>query len=132
MKNLMKIIGQVILLWVIYFLSTWVVKFLHLPIPGNVLGMICLFMLLSTGALKEQWLATATNSLLKHLSFFYIPIAVQLMEWSDLFIHKGYLLFIPLVVSTLVALLTTGGIVQILTKSHQFNERSELNCPAQQ
>lgn len=119
LKNSLKIIGQIFLLWIIYYLSTWTVTFLHLPIPGSVLGMISLFALLSTGIIKEQWLSAAANPLLKHLSFFFIPIAVELMEWGDLFIQKGYLLFLPLVISTLVALLTTGAIVQLLNKSHQ-------------
>jgi len=122
LKNLLKIIGQIFLLWVIYYLSTWLVKFFHIPLPGSVLGMILLFTLLSTGILKEQWLSAATNPLLKHLSFFFIPIAVELMNWGDLFIQKGYLLFFPLVVSMLVALLATGGIVQLLIKSHQVKK----------
>lgn len=84
--------------------------------------MIILFALLSTGVIKEQWLSAAANPLLKHLSFFFIPIAVELMEWGDLFTQKGYLLFLPLVISTLVALLSTGGIVQLLTKSHQVKK----------
>lgn len=114
MKIFLKIIGQIFLLWIIYSFSTWVVKILHLPIPGSVLGMIILFMLLAAGIIKEQWLIAATNPLLKHLSFFFIPIAVELMEWGDLFLQKGYLLFLPLVVSTLAALLITGGIAQFL------------------
>lgn len=104
--------AQVFLLWVIYYLSTWIVTLLHLPVPGSVLGMIALFTLLATGVLKEQWLSVATTPLLKHLSFFFIPIAVELMQWGDLFMQKGLLLFLPLVVSALVALLATGGIVQ--------------------
>lgn len=122
LKNILKIIVQIFLLWVIYYLSTWVVKFFHVPLPGSVLGMISLFALLSTGVIKEQWLSAATNPLLKHLSFFFIPIAVELMQWGDLFIQKGYLLFLPLVVSLIVALLTTGGIVQLLNKSHDVEK----------
>lgn len=122
MKNSLKIIGQISLLWVIYYLSTWIVNFLHLPIPGTVLGMIILFTLLSTGIIKEQWLSAATTPLLKHLSFFFIPLAVELMQWGDLFMQKGYLLFLPLVVSILVALITTGGIVQQLVKSRQVGK----------
>lgn len=128
--NSTKIIGQIVLLWVIYALSTWVVEFLHLPMPGSVLGMISLFALLYTGVLKEQWLTAATNPLLKHLSFFFIPIAVELMDWGKLFLQKGNLLFLPLVVSALVALLTTGGIVQLLTKSRK-EKRSEFLCETQ-
>lgn len=102
------------MLWVIYYASTWLVTFFHVPLPGSVLGMIVLFTLLATGIVKEEWLLAATTPLLKHLSFFFIPIAVELMEWGDLFLQKGHLLFLPLVVSTLVALLVTGGVVQYL------------------
>ena len=90
--------------------------YFHIPLPGSVLGMIMLFTLLSTGIIKEQWLTAAVTPLLKHLSFFFIPIAVELMNWGNLFVQKGALLFLPLVISTLVALLVTGGIVQSLTK----------------
>ncbi len=114
MKKGVIIIGQLFLLWVIYYASTWLVTFFHVPLPGSVLGMIVLFTLLATGIVKEEWLLAATTPLLKHLSFFFIPIAVELMEWGDLFLQKGHLLFLPLVVSTLVALLVTGGVVQYL------------------
>lgn len=116
LKNILKIAGQIFLLWLIYYLSTGIVRYFHIPLPGSVLGMIVLFILLSAGVIKEQWLTAAVNPLLKHLSFFFIPIAVELMQWGDLFLKQGYLLFLPLVVSTLVALLATGGIVELLTK----------------
>ncbi len=117
MISMLKFIAQVFLLWVIYSLSIWVVKTSHIPLPGSVLGMIILFVLLSTGVIKEQWLTAATTPLLKHLTFFFIPIAVELMQWGDLFVQNGYLLFLPLVISSLVALFATGGIVQLLTTS---------------
>ena len=122
MKNFLKIIAQIFLLWVIYYLSTWIVAVLQLPLPGTVLGMIILFTLLSTGVIKEKWISAAANPLLKHLSFFFIPLAVELMQWGDLFMQKGSLLFLPLVVSILVALLTTGAIVQQLLKSRQVEK----------
>ncbi len=122
-QNSLKISGQLCLLWVIYYLSTLGVEFFHLPIPGSVLGMIILFTLLSTGIIKEQWLTMVAPPLLTHLSFFFIPIAVGLMEWGDLFLEKGYLLFLPLFISTLVALLITGTVVQFLITSQHAEEK---------
>lgn len=116
MQNALKTLGQIFLLWLIYYVSTWTVEILHLPLPGSVLGMLLLFTLLSAGIIKEQWLSLGANPLLKHLSFFFIPIAVGLMDWGELFTQKGHLLFLPLVISAFVALLATGGIVQFLTK----------------
>lgn len=112
----LKVVAQTFCLWLIYYFSTWVVVRFHIPLPGSVLGMIGLFTLLATGIVKEQWLTAATTPLLRHLAFFFIPIAVELMKWGDLFLKKGHLLFLPLVVSLLVALLATGGIVQLLPK----------------
>lgn len=116
MQNVLKTLGQIFLLWLIYFVGTWTVEILHLPLPGSVLGMLLLFTLLSAGIIKEQWLSLGANPLLKHLSFFFIPIAVGLMDWGELFTQKGHLLFLPLVISAFVALLATGGIVQFLIK----------------
>ena len=117
MQNALKTLAQIFLLWLIYYVSTWTVEILHLPLPGSVLGMLLLFFLLSAGIIKEQWLSLGANPLLKHLSFFFIPIAVGLMDWGELFIQKGHLLFLPLVISAFVALLATGGMVQFLTKN---------------
>jgi holin-like protein len=116
-QNLLKILGQIFLLCLIYYLSSWTVEFFNLPLPSSVLGMLFLFALLSAGILKEEWLSLGADPLLKHLSFFFIPIAVELMNWGELFMQKGHLLFLPLVISALVALIVTGGMVQILTKS---------------
>jgi len=132
LNHLLKVIMQIFLLWIIYYFSTWVVHFLHLPLPGSVMGMMILFTLLATGILKERWLSAATNPLLKHLSFFFIPIAVELMDWGDLFIEKGHLLFLPLVISILVALLITGGSVQFLINFQDEKKESEETCKAQQ
>ena len=128
MKNALIIAGQILLLWIIYSVCSRVVTYFHIPLPGSVLGMIVLFILLSAGVIKEQWLSAATTPLLKHLTFFFIPIAVELMEWGDLFVQKGYLLFLPLVISTLVALLTTGGIVQLLDKTTSKTSGGEITC----
>lgn len=116
MQNVLKTLAQIFLLWFIYYISSWTVEFFHLPLPGSVLGMLLLFVLLSAGILKEEWLSLGANPLLKHLSFFFIPIAVGLMDWGELFIQKGHLLFLPLVISALVALMATGGTVQLLIK----------------
>lgn len=122
-KKILKIIAQTFLLWVIFALSTKTVTWLHLPLPGSVLGMIVLFTLLLTGILQERWFSAATTPLLQHLSFFFIPIAVELMQWGDLFLEKGHLLFLPLVVSALVALYTTGGVVQLFMNRDLKKER---------
>ena len=105
---------QIAGLWLIYRLSAWIVARCHLPVPGNVLGMLILFALLTTGVVKLEWIAGAADLLTKHLAFFFIPVAVGLMQWGDLLWRTGHWLLLALIVSTLAGLATTGGLLQLL------------------
>lgn len=103
-------------LWLLYRFSGWLVARLHLPIPGNVLGLL-LFGLLCSGLVRETWIGGGADLRTKHLAFFFIPIAVGLMEWGDLLWETGHWLLLSLVVSSLVGLWTTGGLVQLAATS---------------
>src|SRR5215470_19210088 len=80
-RALVTIGAQVGLLWAILAVSNLVVTRLHLRVPGNIVGMLLLLALLSTGVVEERWVAAAAGLLTKHLAFFFIPIAVGLMDW---------------------------------------------------
>ncbi|GIP36604.1 CidA/LrgA family protein [Paenibacillus sp. J2TS4] len=47
----------------------WIEKVTHLPLPGNVIGML-LFLLLITKIIPVHWIEGATSLLMKHLAFF--------------------------------------------------------------
>ena len=49
--------------------ATVIVDFLHLPMPGNVLGMLMLFGLLYSGAVEEAWVADGAEFLMGHFSY---------------------------------------------------------------
>ncbi|NJW55364.1 CidA/LrgA family protein, partial [Salinimicrobium sp. CDJ15-91] len=58
--------------------------FLNLPIAGNILGMVILFV-----ALKQKWvrlsaIKPASDKLLEFLVLFFIPYGVGLMVYFDL------------------------------------------------
>jgi holin-like protein len=105
---------QIAGLWLVYHLNAWAVARFHLPVPGNVLGMLVLFALLMTGVVKLEWVAGAADLLTKHLAFFFIPVAVGLMQWGDLLWHTGHWLLLAIVLSTLAGLATTGGLLQLV------------------
>jgi holin-like protein len=79
------------------------VAYSHLPVPGSVAGMVILFSLLSTGILKPSQIREVSEFLLKHMSFFFIPVAVGLMNYGDLFYTDGLVLFGLMAVSLLIA-----------------------------
>jgi holin-like protein len=104
--------GQVGLLWAIFALSNLAVTRLHLRMPANIAGMLLLLALLSTGVVKEHWVAAA-GVLTKHLAFSFIPIAVGLMDWGGLLCQVGHWLLLAIVVSSAAGMATSGGLIQL-------------------
>ena len=113
-RALVTIGAQVGLLWAILTVSNLVVTRLHLRVPGNIVGMLLLLALLSTGVVEERWVAAAAGLLTKHLAFFFIPIAVGLMDWSRLLWQVGHWLLLAIVVSSIAGIVTSGSLIQLL------------------
>jgi holin-like protein len=112
--NYLKMFGQAVLLWAIFRVGAAVVQALHLALPGNVMGMIILFILLCLGIIKPSHVQETADLLLKHLAFFFIPISVGLMTWGALIYRSGLVLLAALGISAVVALAATGLSVQFL------------------
>jgi len=118
-KQAVKFIGQVLFLWVVYMIGNETSAFLHLPIPGNVLGMVLLFLLLLGGVVRVDQLSHASDFLLKHITFFFIPIAVGLLNWVDLFYQHMLVLILMILVSAVGAFWTVGYLFQRLQRGNE-------------
>ena len=108
MKETWKFLWQMAILAGLFWGSDWLVRTVGLPVPGNVFGIVVLFFLLLTGVIKEQQISTAANFLLKHMVFFFVPVAVGLMQWGGVFYEYGWILLAAIVVSTLLPLRVVG------------------------
>ncbi len=119
MKKTLRFLGQVALLSGIYFLGNQIAVLGHLPVPGNVVGIVLLYTLLNLGVVPLAYVQDAADFLLKHLVFFFIPVAVDLMNWGGVFYKYGLALALAIVVSTILTFLGTGYIAQWLQKGEQ-------------
>ena len=116
MRQGLRFIGQIALLWAIYQLGNWLAALSYLPVPGNVLGMLILFLLLLTGVVQLHWIEDGADFLLKHLAFFFIPIAVGLMQWTGLFRLSGAQLLASIVVGTAVCVVVMNSVTGLLVR----------------
>jgi holin-like protein len=114
MKETAQALGQLALLWAIHLACNWIAAKTGLPVPGNVLGVVVLFLLLCSGVVKLRHVERAADFLLKHLVFFFTAVAVGLMEWWQPFRDYGATLFVALTVSAVLPLLVVGGLAQAL------------------
>jgi holin-like protein len=84
------------------------------PVPGNLVGLIALYALLSLGVVKVSWFDPLGSWLIKHLAFFFIPITVGLMDAAGFLLSHVVAITVALVASAAVGLLLAGFISQVL------------------
>ena len=102
--RIVKYLSQLGILWGIYLIGKWLTEALDLPVPANVVGVVLLFALLCLGVVKLEHVAETADFLLRHLVFFFIPIAVGLMDWGGVFYQYGFVLLAAVVVSSALPL----------------------------
>jgi holin-like protein len=113
---------QLIILIAIYQFGNFIVEDFHLKIPGNVLGMIILFGLLWLRIIKINQIQLAANWLLKHLGFFFIPIAVGLMTLGPVLMQHGVSFLFVLSISAVIGLVTAGRATQTMILKREQRE----------
>ena len=116
MKQTLTLLFQIALLWLIFEACKYIVALTGIPIPANVLGIVTIFVLLCLGVIKEKHIAEAAGFLLKHLVFFFVPIAVGLMQWGEVFYNYGWVLLAAIGISALLPLLGVGWFIQLLRR----------------
>ena len=89
---------------------------LHLPLPSNAVGMLALFLMLQYGVLRLETVNVASSLLVRHLAFFFIPIAVGLMAYQELLATTGLAILLVIALSAIVGILVAGLVAQLLKR----------------
>jgi holin-like protein len=115
----LRLTAQIALLIGVSLLADLAVSAMHLPIPSNAAGMLVLFLLLRYGVLSLEQVNAGATLFVRHLAFFFIPIAVGLMAYRDLLATAGLALLLVIAASALVGILVAGLVVQLLKRVHR-------------
>ena len=110
---------QLVGLWGFNVAGTLAAKAFALPIPGNLAGMVLLYAMLSLGIIKVAWFDATGSFLVKHLAFFFVPIAVGVMDAGGLLAAHGIGITLTLLVSAILGIALCGLIAQSLTNRNQ-------------
>ncbi|SFC58181.1 CidA/LrgA family protein [Clostridium uliginosum] len=112
----MKLFREALIILIIYLLGEFLSSFFALPIPGNILGMIILFILLCSNIIKVDNVSNISDFLLDHLAFFFIPAGVGLMTSLNIIKSNWLKLLIVCLSTTIIIIASTGLIVQFISK----------------
>ncbi|WP_274366295.1 CidA/LrgA family protein [Paenibacillus thermotolerans] len=90
------------------FLGTAIAEAARIPIPGNVLGLICFLIALFAGWVKVEWVEQTASLLLKHMMLFFAPLIVGTIVFFPMLVREWLPIALSLVAGTAVPILVTG------------------------
>lgn len=86
------------------------------PVPGSLLSMVLFFCLLWNGVLKEERYGGISRLILAHLSFFFLPPAVRILDSMDVLEGNLLKLIAVLTISNILVMGVSGMTVQFFLK----------------
>ena len=125
MLRFLTLIVQIAILFIVYYIGTWIQQLLQLSIPGSVIGLILMFILLVTGIFPLRLIEQGASFMIKHLVLFFIPATVGILNYYTLFKGKGLLLFIITIVSTLLVMIISGLVSQAIARARERKLENE-------
>jgi holin-like protein len=97
--------GAIAALWVA---ADFIVRRLHLPVPGGVLGLVALLALLFCGGVAPRWVKAGADWLLSDMVLFFVPAAVAAVQYGGLFRADGWRLALVVIAGTLMVMVAVA------------------------
>lgn len=116
----MKILGQILVIFMICLVSEGISAFLPFPFPGSLIGMLLIFGLLVGKVLKEEYIKETADFLIRFMAFMFVPIGVEVVR--ELAVFQGKLAAVVLtiilvsVITFLTAYLSTLFVIKLQNK----------------
>lgn len=115
-QNVARIIVQIIFIWGFLLVGTWISDVCHLKIPGSIIGLVLLFICLKIGVIKLKWVDAGAGFLTGELLLFFVPAAVGVVQYDEIFGLIGIKLICVIILSTIIVMAATGFVAERFAK----------------
>jgi holin-like protein len=122
-----KVIFQIGILYGLFYIGTFLKDFLHIPLPGSIIGLLLLLILLFLKIIPIHWIQNGANVLITFLPLLLVPATISVMNEPSLFSGKGVILFGIIIVSTIVTMISAGWCSQLLERMAQ-KRKERIQC----
>ncbi|MDU5334243.1 CidA/LrgA family protein [Enterococcus sp.] len=112
----MKLFKELSLLLLYSIIGEGLRMFLHLPVPGSIIGILLLFISFQSKLLKPSAIEDTANFLLNHLTILFVPAGVGLMQYYGAIKYTWPILLGAVVVCSLVSLVAVGKTAEFVEK----------------
>ncbi len=112
----LKILKAFFYIFLFLGLGESIVYFINIPVPGNILGMVLIFLALKLKLIKLETVKPASDTLINYMMLFFVPFGVGLLAYFDFIKSYWIILTIAAGLSTLITLYVTAIVQQKLEK----------------
>lgn len=112
----MKILKQIIILFMLYLFSEAVTNLFSLPLPATIVSMLFFVILLLSGVLKEEMIAEGSSLFLTIMPILYIPVGAEILAYVDYIKSDIVGILVVVIASTLVTFFVTYEVVTMIIK----------------
>lgn len=116
LMRVVRIIVQIGILNIFYYMGVGIVSFLHLPLPGSVIGLLLLALSFNFKIIKVEYIQEGAGFLIGILTLFFIPATVGVIDYPELWSKTGLLIILAVIASTLISIYITGLLGQLIEK----------------
>lgn len=102
------IVVQILIIHVFLFLGIVLKHFISIPIPASMVGLILLFIALKLKIVKLDWVEKGGNWLLAELLLFFVPSAVGIVNYTEIFSMNGLESVLLIGLSTVIVMGVTA------------------------
>lgn len=119
----LQISVQVLLYAGLFVFAQYLVSWLHLPLPANLVGMVLMLALIVCRVIPLSWIRAGARWLLAEMLLFFVPAVVAVVNYTQLLLVDGWRIFAVIAISTLMVL---GATAWVVDKVYRY-EMSRLN-----
>ena len=106
-----QVFFQVVLYAGLFIFAQYLVSWLHLPLPANLVGMILMLALIVCRILPLQWVRAGARWLLAEMLLFFIPATVAVVQYPQLMGSIGLRIVLVILLSTVLVMTVTSLVV---------------------
>lgn len=122
----MKLFNQLALILGIWAIGEYISSFIQniIVIPGNIIGMILLFLLLQFKVIKLDKVNELGDLLINNMAIFFVPSGVSLIRSLDLISDNIFVLLMTIFFSTIAVMYITGFVVEKMINNKPKEEQN--------
>lgn len=111
-NKIFKFILGMIILFLIYYVSFFILKVTQIKLPPAILGLVLFAWGLSIGIIKEEWVKVAVDFMLKNMPILFVPFIVGIVLYESILTKNVIAICLVILVSTTLTIVGTGLFVE--------------------